>query len=176
MGKLPKGEDFLPNIPLSRLNQIYNEETKAKPKVRILMAIHRKEGRSLDEIAAYTNNKRRTVHEILWRLIKRGIDGKDSIKQHGRPPKLTIQERKELIERLDQRPPYNKSGLWTTKEVREMIRKKFGVKYSKSHVWELLTVAGFSIQKPRQRNYKAPPKSEIKRFKKRLACWRVISE
>ena len=175
MWKLPKGDDFLPGVSTQELRRMFKTEQNAKPKVRVLCAIHRKEGKSIDDIAGFTNMKRRTVHETLTRFVERGIEAKDSIKQDGRPAKLTEKQRQDLIKKLEIGPPYNRTGLWTTKEVRDLIRKDFGVKYTKTHVWELLKVAGFSLQRPRPRHYKAPSKKEITRFKKRLACWRNIT-
>lgn len=176
MWNLPKGEDFLSGVSIQELRRIYRGEQKAKPNVRVLCAIHRKEGRSIDDIAAFTNMKRRTVHETLRRFVERGIGAKDSIKQKGRPPKLTEEQRQKLVERLERGPPYNRSGLWTTKEVHELIRREFGVEYAHSHVWELLKAVGFSIQRPRPKHYKTPSKKDIERFKKRLHCWQGITE
>ena len=126
----------------------------------------------MDDIAAATNMKRRTVHETLKRFIERGVAAKDSIKQDGRPPKLTARQRKKLIARLEHGPPYNKHGLWTTKEVRELIRKEFGIKYTQGYVWELLRAVGFSIQRPRPKHYQTASKEDVEHFKKRLKCWR----
>lgn len=176
MWNLPKGESFLSKISIENLRRMYEEEEKAKPKLRLLCAIHRKEGKSIDDIAASTKMKRRTVHEILWRFTKRGINAKDSIKQSGRPPKLTLKQRHKLITKLERGPPRNKTGLWTTKEVHHLIQKEFGVKYHQKYIWELLTAAGFSIQRPRPRHYRAPSNKEIRHFKKKLQCWRSITE
>lgn len=160
---------------MNDLRRMYKEEEKAKPKLRLLCAIHRKEGKSIDEIVDFTNMKRRTVHAILKRFMERGIDAKDSIKQDGRPPKLTIKQRKKLIKKLEQGPLHNKTGLWTTKEVHNLIQKEFGVRYNQKYIWELLTAAGFSLQRPRPRNYHAPSEKEITHFKKKLRCWRSIT-
>lgn len=176
MWELPKGEAFLPSTSMGGLRRLYNDEQKAKPKLRLLCAMHRKEGRSIDAIAGLVKMKRRTVHETLRRFVERGVkDGKDSIKQTGRPPRLSEGQRKELIRRLEAGPPNNPSGLWTTKEVAELIRRKFGVGYAHTHVWELLKTAGFSLQTPRPRHYKAPGKAKIAHFKKRLQCWRSVT-
>lgn len=173
--KLPKGENFLPEASVDHLRRIYREEQKARPKVRVLCAIHRKEGKSIDDIAGYTRLNRRTVHEILRRFMQRGLNAKDNKKRSGRPPKLTEEQRCKLIWTLERGPPYNRTGLWTTKEVRELIRKEFKIEYTHSHVWDLLQTAGFSIQRPRPRHYKAPSEEEVEHFKKRLQCWRGIT-
>jgi transposase len=169
---LPKGEEFLPGTSLKELRKLYREETKAKPKLRLLCAIHRKEGKSLDDIVDMTNMKRRTVHAILKRFIERGVDAKESIKQEGRPNRLTEKQQKDLIKRLEQGPPHNRSGLWSTKEVRALITEKYGIEFTVGHVWEMLKVAGFSLQRPRLKHYKSPPAQEVNHFKKRLHSWR----
>jgi len=177
MWGLPKGEQFLPKIEMSRLESMYSEERKAKPKIRLLCAINRKKGESIDEIAEETNLNRRTVHSILHRFYERGIEAKDSIKQSGRPAFLTIRQRKNLVKQLEKRgPPGNQGGMWTTKEVRDYIRKKYHVNYTSVHVWELLQALGFSIQRPRPRHYKHPEEEEIDRFKKKLPGWYAIIE
>lgn len=176
MWKLPKGEEFLPKIDIQILRELYQTEQKTKPKLRLLCAVHRKEGRSIDDIATFTGIKRRTVHETLKRFVKRGVVAKDAIKQGGRPPILTEKQRRRLIEILERGPPHNNTGLWTTKEVRELIRKEFGVAYIQRYVWQILTAAGFSIQRPRPRNYKAPSKAVVTRFKKTPLCWQNISK
>ena len=175
MWDLDKGENFLPKVSLNQLRKAYNAEHNAKAKVRLLCAIHRKQGESTDVIMRVTDLSRSTVHDVLHRFVERGLAGKDGIKQQGRPPKLTIKQRKQLIEILEHGPAYNKTGLWTTKGVQELIRNEYGVEYTNVHVWELLQAAGFSIQRPRPRNYKAPSKWKQTHFKKRLKCWRNIT-
>ena len=174
MWTLPKGESFLPDVSLRRLQRLYAVEKKAKPKLRLLCAICRKEGNSLDEVTARVSMKRRTVHEILKRFDERGINGKDSIKQTGQPFHLTLPQRKELAQKLRRGPPNNKSGLWTTKEVQAFIKKKYGVTYVHTHVWEILKPGGFSLQKPRNRHYKAATPRINADFKKKLPGWHAI--
>jgi len=176
MWDLPKGDLFLPKVSLEELECLYASENRAKPKIRLLCAIHRKNESSIDEIAQITNLKRRTVHAILHRFQERGINGKDSIKQTGRPAFLTLKQRKELVKQLEIGPPKNKTGLWSTKEVREHIQKKYDVTYTTVHIWELLKALGFSLQRPRPRHRKAPDAQEIDRFKKKLPGWRAIIE
>lgn len=176
MWDLPKGEAFLPRVDLDELEKLYAAENKAKPKIRLLCAIHRKRGESIDQIADATNLKRRTVHATLHRFQERGIDAKDSIKQGGRPAFLTIKQRRELVKQLERGPPRNKAGLWSTKEARAYIKKEYGVTYTTVHVWELLKALGFSLQRPRPRHRKAPDAQEIDRFKKKLPGWRAIIE
>jgi transposase len=176
MWKLPKGEDFLPNTPLYELQNLYAAEKRAKTKIRLLCAVNRKRGASIDDIAEITGLKRATVHSILRRFQERGISGKDAIKQTGRPAFLTLKQRKDLVRQLEKGPPKNRNGLWSTKEVKEYIKEKYVVEYTTVHVWELLKALGFSLQRPRPRHRKAPDKEELERFKKKLPGWRAIIE
>ena len=174
MWTLPKGDSFLPKVSLRQLQRLYASEQKAKPKLRLLCAICRKEGGSLDDVAARVSMKRRTVHEILRRFDERGIKGKDSIKQEGQPYHLTLPQRKDLAQRLRRGPPNNESGLWTTKEVHAFIKKKYGITYAHTHVWTILKAGGFSLQKPRNRHYKAATPQVKADFKKKLPGWHAI--
>jgi hypothetical protein len=58
MWKLPKGEDFLPNTTLIQLENFYAAEKRAKPKIRLLCATHRKKGASMDNIFEITSLKK----------------------------------------------------------------------------------------------------------------------
>lgn len=176
MWKLPKGEDFLPNTTLQQLETLYASENRAKPKIRLLCAIHRKRDASIDGIAEITNLKRATVHSILRRFQERGINGKDAIKQTGRPPFLTLKQRKDIVKQLEKGPQENRNGLWSTKEVKEYIKEKYNVEYTTVHIWELLKTLGFTLQRPRPRHHKAPDAEELERFKKKLPGWRAIIE
>ena len=167
MWKLTKGNKFLPNTSLVQLKSAYNADKSAKAKLRLLGAIHRKQGKSIDEIAYLLSKPRRTVHGWLTRFQKRGILGKDSIKQPGRPAQLTVKQRVELVKILERGPPHNPSGLWTTKEIRAKITKKFKRTYVKQHVWRMLVSLGFTMQRPRKRHYQRASDEEIAQFKKK---------
>lgn len=176
MWNLPKGKAFLANVSEKRLQKLYNNELNAKAKIRLLSAIQRKKGKSIDDIAYLLLKHRRTIHSWLVRFHKRGISAKDSIKQSGKTPLLTLKQRSELIKMLERGPPHNPSGLWSTKEVREAIAKKFKRTYVKQHVWRLLVSLGFSMQRPRKRHYKRATDEEIAQFKKKLGKNRDTTE
>ena len=168
MWTLPKGNLFLPNISLQKVQSLYSCEKKPRAKLRLLAAIHRKQGQSIDKIAYLLSTPRDTVYGWLRRFTRRGIDAKDSIKQSGRPAQLTVKQRVKLVKILEQGPPHNHSGLWTTKELRALITRKFKRTYVKQHVWRLLTTLGFSLLRPRKRHYQRPSDEEIAQFKKKL--------
>ena len=168
MWKLTKGNTFLPTISLKRLQKMYDQEKNAKSKLRLLSAVHRKRGKSIDEITGLLSKPRRTVHGWLTRFQKRGINGKDSIKQSGRPAILTLTQRKNLVNDLERGPPHNSTGLWSTKELKDLLKRKYRVEFVNQHIWRMLVSLGFSMQRPRKQHYKKPNEEEIAQFKKKL--------
>jgi len=168
MWKLTKGNAFLPEILPKKLQKMYDKEKNAKSKLRLLSAVHRKRGKSIDEIAYLLSKPRRTIHGWLTQFQKRGIGGKDSLKQSGRPAILTLTQRKNLIKDLERGPPHNIFGLWSTKELRNLLKRKYRVEFVNQHVWRMLVSLGFSMQRPRKQHYQKPNEKEITLFKKKL--------
>lgn len=165
--QLLKGEDYLPRVSEAKLEQLYRVETLVAPKLRLLCALQRKRGESIDSIAGSVRIPRRTVHKYLWRFEEKGVAGKDTVKKPGRKPTLSTRQRQALVRELEKGPLYNRNGLWSSKEVRQLIRKKFGVTFVPQHVWRILVAGGFSVQRARPRHYKTATPDEIRRFKKK---------
>lgn len=169
---LSSGSDFLPSVSLSALRRRYSAETDVKVKLRLLVGIHRKQGKSIDNIAASLNKPRRTVHGWLWKLEEDGLDGTVDKPRSGRPKRLTSKQLATLRRALLKEPAKHGHdyGMWETKLVQEHVRKKFGVLFVDRHMRRLLHKMGFSQQKPRPSDYRAD-KAAQKRFKKSLRGW-----
>jgi transposase len=135
----------------------------------LLCALHRKRGAGIDEIARITTLPRRTVHGTLGRFAERGIAAKDSIKQPGKPPQLSLRQRKQLVKDLERGPPHNPGGVWSTKEVCDLLRRKYRVSFWPQHAWRILKALGFSLQTPRKRHHRSASDEEIRAFKKKRA-------
>jgi transposase len=143
--------------------------------MRLLCAILRKKSRTIDEIAAFTGLNRRTVHSILWRFNERGLLAQGDMERTGRPPKLTRTQRVKLIELIEKGRPRKKNHEpWTNKKIRDQIRLRFGVKYSSSHVRELVSAAGYSISHPRKKHHAVRSGEKDDYLNRRLACWRNL--
>lgn len=166
MWRLQKGKSFLPRVSLETLNAAYIAEKNGKAKLRLLAAIRRKKGETIDEIATSLEKPRRTIHGWLHRFEQRGLRGSQDIKQPGRTPKLDISNLKKLRRELLRGPAHVPSKLWTTRILREHISSKYGVQYKRHNVIKLLHKLGFSIQKPRPRHFKADPVAQ-REFKKK---------
>ena len=83
----------------------------------------------------------------------------------GRPKKLSTKELTALRRDLLKGPRKGKSPVWTTKQVQELIRKKYHGNYVVRHVRRMLVDMGFSLQKPRPKHYKTDEKAQA-HFKK----------
>jgi len=151
---LAKGDDFLPKLSLEELRELHAAEASAKEKLRLLIAIKRKEGASFDAIAEQLEMKRITVNKILHRFQERGISAKTDEKRSGRPRKLTQKQLKNLRKALISGPRKGTNVLWTTRMIMDLVRREYGLVYTTRHVRRVLHQLGFSVQKPRPRHYK----------------------
>ena len=165
MWMLKRGSTFLPYVSLQRLQKLYAREQNVKGKLRLLAAIRRKKGESIDDIAFALEKPRRTIHGWLQRFEQRRLKAVHDKKQPGRPTRLTASQLKKFRRELIRGPAHVPGRLWTTPLVREHLKKKYGVSYQRSNVFRLLHALGFSVQLPRQQHYKADKNSQ-ERFKK----------
>ena len=129
----------------------------------------RKEGASIYKIAKSLNKSYSTVRDWLMRAMQMGLDGRYDEKRPGTKPRLDEHQIKQLRADLIAGPDRCgfESGLWTAKLLAEHIRKKFGVQYGTSGIYEMLHRIGFSRQAPRPRNPKAASRREQDSFKKK---------
>jgi len=164
---IPRGQNFLPIISAEKLRALARDEDNKKARLRLLAAAHRKEGQKLERIAETIGKPVTTIHDWLVRLHEDGMTRLRDVKQPGRTPRLNEKQRRTLVRELERGPPHNRNGLWSTKDVRELIRKKFGITYAPQHAWRLLVACGFSLLRPRKRHYKSASPGERLRFKKK---------
>lgn len=164
---IQKGNAFLPTISLQQLQRMARSERERKSQLRLLAAVHRKQGWTLERIAAALAQPLTTIHDWLLRFHKHDLNRIKDKKQPGRPPTLTLSQRRKLVKDLEHGPPHNANGLWTTKQVKDMLKRNYKIEFVNQHVWRLLTTLGFSLQRPRKRHYQHPSDEEILRFKKK---------
>ena len=126
MWMLKRGAEFLPYVSVQRLQYLYNREENAKGKLRLLAAIRRKKGESIDTIAAALEKPRRTIHGWLQRFEQRRLNAVLDKKQPGRPSRLTALQLKKLRRELIRGPAHVPGRLWTTRLVNEHIKKRYG--------------------------------------------------
>lgn len=167
MWRLEKGNAFLSYVSVQRLQAMYHREKNAKAKFRLLAAIRRKKGESIDDIAFALEKPRRTIHGWLTRFEQRRLNAVHDRKQTGRPARLTNPQLKKLRRELLKGPAHVPGRLWTTRHVHEHLKKEYGIVYRRSNVFRLLHKLGFTLQEPRQQHYKSDKVAQ-ERFKKKL--------
>lgn len=162
-----KGNEFLPRVLLTKLEEKYNQETNAKAKIRLQCAVLRKKGKSLPFISGVVGKRESTVSDILRRFEKKGICGCYAVKQKGQPKKLSSKERLRLKKILSKSP--EKQGLpfvvWTVKLVKYFIKHQFKTEYVTMQVHRIIKELNLSLQKPRPEHLKANKKLQAE-FKK----------
>lgn len=172
---LPRGEEFLPDASLSELKQSMQAERQAKPRLRLLIAFHRKQGNSIDEIAQACGVPRRTVHGTLQRFVDHGMSAAHDGEREGRPRRLTDAQLRNLRQRLLRLPSANgfREGFWNTRMVLALVQRQYHVTYTREHMTRVLAKLGFSYKKPRATNPRRASDEEVTAFKKKRVerCW-----
>lgn len=166
---LARGEEFLPNISLNGLKKQIAAEKERQPRLRLLVALNRKQNKSIDQIADSVGLYRRAVHDILHRFEDRGLKAAKTLPKSGRPKKLKTKQLEDLRKRLLQLPKESgfDEGFWNGRMIQKLVYKKYKVQYCKSNVPKLLSKIGFSYKKPRPTNPRRAPPEEIAAFKKK---------
>ena len=82
-----------------------------------------------------------------------GLDGLRTGDRPGRPPRLTTDQRSELVALIEAGPSACgfDTGIWTGPMIRELIRRQYSVTYHAHHIPRMLHALGFSVQRPRKR-------------------------
>lgn len=118
-----------------------------------------KTGKNLPAIARALSASVSSVFRWLQAYREKGARGLKPRPTPGRPPMLTQDQKKQLVQVLLNGPlaAGYRTDLWTLNRVAKAIDQQFGVQYHPSHVWKLLVGLGWSCQKPERR---ALPRNE----------------
>lgn len=162
-----KGNAFLAEISLKKLEQTYTQEQNVKAKIRLQCAVLRKKAKSIPFISDVVSKRASSVSDILRRFEVRGIAGCYAIKQKGQKSRLSSLQRLKLKKALNRSPQLVgiPSVIWTTKIIQKFIEQSFGIEYVHRHVRDLISSLGLSIQKPRPEHIRANKKLQAQ-FKK----------
>lgn len=105
------------------------------------------------EIARHLGVSEAAVSKWKKTLDTDGPEALQARQAPGRPPKLSPDEQKQLVQILEQGAlaagfPTER---WTQKRVKKMIKREFGVQYHRDYISRLLHGLGWSWQKPEPR-------------------------
>ena len=103
-----------------------------------------------------------------WRQAyrRRGSNGLNPKPHPGRPSRLTMRQKRQLMRRLLKGARANgfSTDLWTCPRIAEVIERHYGVEYHVDHIPRLLDALSWSCQKPEKR--------AIERDEQAIAAWR----
>ena len=118
---------------------------------RILSILAIAEGFSKQQVANALQVSGESVRLWLCAFVLHGVQGLETKKSPGRPPKLTKTQKKELAEIIDKGPAEAGflSNCWRSPMIQHLICEKFGISYSVYYINQLLKNMGFSYQKAR---------------------------
>lgn len=150
---MPKGEinPIRTDIPKYEIDRrIKDLEKSARVLKRLYFIKFRYEGDHVEKAAsrAGVSKKLGYIWQDRWNVD--GFSGLIPRFAGGRPSRLHENQRSALISLLEKRDD------WTTKEVRSLIKEKFGIGYSMKHVRELLRSMDMHFGKPYQHDYRRP--------------------
>ena len=134
---------------------------RSTPEEKIAAVRMMQSGTSPDDVARIFEVSRAIAYRWNQLYEKHGASALEIKKAPGRTPSLTIEQRGEIFAVITGSNPAQMQldfgELWTRKNIREMIRRKFGVKLSDVQVGRVLRDIGLSPQKPLYRSYKQNP-------------------
>ena len=108
------------------------------------------EGRTAPEIAGMVGLSRRTVQAWVQRYNDEGVHGLHDRPLPGQPTKLKREDETSFIARIDGGPT-EADGVCTLRgeDIRRILKREFGAKYSLNGVYDLLHRLGYSRLRPR---------------------------
>ena len=160
---------------LPKLRSLARDESDALQRDRYRVVLLTAEGldgqRELtrEQIAAVVGRSRQFVDEWVRRYRRGGIDALRPPKRPGRAPFLSPEQKQQLCEALDAGPQEgDPRSVLFGQDIRELIHCRFGVLYSPSGVYKLLSSLGYSWLCPRPRHPQSDP-AQQEAFKKKWA-------
>ena len=125
------------------------------------------ENLSLNEVARRLGCHPSSVMRWRDRLRQFGEPGLKAQSPPGRPPRLSQEQKEQLLEDLLAGPAEfgYRTQIWTTHRIAEVIEKSFGISYHRDHVGRLMHSLGWSHQKPERR--------AVERNEPAIAAWKT---
>ena len=117
-----------------------------------------RQGMSVQEVAKAYSTHRSTIHRWVNRYTQeKGVEGLVRKPGSGRPPKLEMLDRDELLSIVLMPASHfgYETDFWTCRRLRQVIQEKFEISLSRCTVWRRLRDANLTYQKPERRYYEA---------------------
>ena len=169
MGPDPEGPvmHVADHLTIDQLRALSDAAPGRRRFLRIRAVLLAAEGRTAPEVAAALGCSRRAAQAWVARYNDEGAAAFDERPRTGQPAFLDDGAAERLRARLDAGPaPGDAACTLRGPEVRALLEREFGVRYSLPAVYALLHRLGYSCLAPRPRHRKADP-GAAEEFKKK---------
>ena len=126
--------------------------------VKVLNRLHFIRNRYLGDSVELAASKSDVTKRVgyIWqdRWNKEGYEGLIPKYGGGRIAQISNEQKNELKEILAKRDD------WTTKEIKQLIKDKFGIEFSEKHVRTILRSIGLKFARPYPKDYRRPADAE----------------
>ncbi|AQT67431.1 Transposase [Anaerohalosphaera lusitana] len=144
---------------LQKLKEKARIETNAKQRDRYRVVALALEGWQTKAIMTKLDRSKNFVQRWCYFYRDGGIEAIAPKRQSGRPTKLPRKKEPELIKRIQDGPTDSDGGVCVLRgrDIRRILEREFGVKYSLFGVYDLMHRLGLSCLKPRPKHRKNDP-------------------
>jgi transposase len=151
----------------AELRAMARRERDGRVSARLLALASALDGMSRDEAARAAGMDRPTLRDWVRRYNAQGVEGLRDRPRPGRPCALDEGRQAALKALILKGPKLERDGrvAWRARDLRELVERRFGARYSESGVRRLLHGLDLSWQKARPIHPEADPKAQ-ERFNK----------
>jgi transposase len=165
---MPKYVHVVAHLDLTQLEQRYRKAVDPVERGHLQMIWLLAQGKRVREVAEVTGYCANWIRILARRYNQEGPEALADQRQHnsGAPRLLSGEQQSHLHHLLEHSPP--DGGLWTGPKVAHWMGDQLGRAVHPQRGWDSLKRAGFSLQVPRPRHYKADP-AQQEAFKREMS-------
>jgi transposase len=151
----------------AELRALARRERDGRVGARLLALANALDGMSRDAAARAAGMDRQTLRDWVHRYDAAGVEGLRDRPRPGRPCALDEGRQAALKALILRGPKLARDGCvaWRARDLRQLVERRFGIRYSESGVRRLLKGLDLSWQKTRPIHPEADPRAQ-ERFKK----------
>lgn len=162
---------------ISFFEKNFTNESNPNVKQRLQLLLYLREERNMRNVAELLRISLGSVPYWKQRFEKQGLAGLQDKSGRGRKSELNKKQMKKLLSAVDNglemKDGYKRG--FKTKDVREFIKKEFGIDYTTRHCRRIMRNMSYNLKVPRSRN-KSRNQNDVdefkEQFKKNFQVWR----
>jgi len=139
---------------IKHIEKLIKKERDPQVRDRLRGVLLLKKGYTQGKVAEIMDVTTRTVYNWKTRYNQEGVDG---LRNKPIPERKTVLDEKDM-RRL--RMLLEERDYWTSNQVRELIKREFGVEFTTRHIPRVLRKLGLRYQKPFVNDYRRPVDAE----------------